>query len=397
MSLYSIIMLFDLILFIIVAGTVIYLFIFAFAALVVKSDKCQPARKHNRILVLIPAYKEDVVIESTVRSFLKQNYPTLHYDVVVIADHCQPETNERLKLYPITVLTPNFEESLKAKSLNYAMEQISPRKYDIVVILDADNTVDSHFLQEINNYYDAGCLAIQAHRIAKNRNTPTAILDAIFEEINNSIFRTGHVRLGISSALIGSGMAFDFDWFKKNVSLLSSSGEDKELEALLMKQHIFVDFLPDLYVYDEKTQKEKVFQQQRRRWMAAQFHSLFTNLPHLIPAIFKRNIDYADKIIQWMLLPRIAMIGIILIMSIAMFFINWIAAIKWWVTGFIVLGIFAMCIPDQLINEDFDKAIRRAPIMALKMVGNIFRLQGLKNKFLHTEHSITSTNEPPKP
>ena len=69
MSLYSIIMLFDLILFIIVAGTIIYLFIFAFAALVVKSDKCQPARKHNRILVLIPAYKEDGVIESTVRSF----------------------------------------------------------------------------------------------------------------------------------------------------------------------------------------------------------------------------------------------------------------------------------------------------------------------------------------
>ncbi len=380
----------DWVLFVIVAGTVLYLFIYALAALVGKPEKCPPATRYNRILVLIPAYKEDVVIESTVRSFLKQTYPKEHHDVVVIADHCQPATSEKLRQYPITVLTPDFEESLKSKSLSYAMDFISPRKYDIVVILDADNTVEPHFLKVINDFYESGCHAIQAHRVAKNRNTETALLDAIFEEINNSIFRTGHVRLGISSALVGSGMAFDFEWFRNNVTKLTSAGEDKELEALLMKQRIFVDFLPDLYVYDEKTQKEKTFQRQRRRWMAAQFHSLFSNLPQLIPALLQRNLDYADKIIQWMLLPRIPMIGIILIMSVGMFLFHWTAAIKWWFLLLMVMGTFAMCVPDELVNEDFDKAVKRAPTMALKMVVNIFRLRGLKKKFLHTEHTITN-------
>lgn len=387
MNLSSLIFGLDWALFIIVSCTVLYLFIFALAALVGKPEKCSPATRHNRILVLIPAYKEDIVIESTVRSFLRQTYPQEHYDIVVIADHCQPSTSEKLRQYPITVLTPDFEESLKSKSLNYAMDYISPRKYDIVVILDADNTVEPHFLKVINDYYSSGCIAIQAHRVAKNRNTDTALLDAIFEEINNSIFRTGHVRLGMSSALVGSGMAFDFEWFRRNVSKLASSGEDKELEALLMKQHIFIDYLPELYVYDEKTQKEKTFQRQRRRWMAAQFHSLATNLPQLIPALFKRNFDYADKIIQWMLLPRIPMIGIILIMSIVMFFINWTSAIKWWCIFLMVLGTFAMCVPDNLVNEDFDKAVKRAPLLAIWMVLNMFRLRGLKNKFLHTEHN----------
>lgn len=384
----------DWLLFILVAGTVLYLFIFALAALVGKREKCPPAQRYNRMLVLIPAYKEDTVIESTARSFLRQTYPEAHYDVVVIADHCQPETVNALRQYPITVLTPDFEESLKSKSLNYAMEYIAPRKYDVVVILDADNTVDPNFLEVINQFYASGCMAIQAHRVAKNRNTETALLDAIFEEINNSIFRTGHVRMGISSALVGSGMAFDFEWFRQNVSQLMSAGEDKELEALLLKQRIFVDFLPELYVYDEKTQKEKTFQRQRRRWMAAQFHSLFSNLPQLIPALWNRNLDYADKIIQWMLLPRIPMLGIILIMSVVMFFINWTMAIKWWVILFIVLGTFAMCIPDNLVNEDFDNAMKRAPKMALKMVLNIFRLHGLKKKFLHTEHTITNIEQP---
>lgn len=383
----------DILLFVIVLGTVLYLLVFAVAAMIGTPSKCSPATKYYRFLVLIPAYKEDAVIESTIRSFLRQTYPSSQYDTIVIADHCQSETIERLKQYPITVLTPDFEESLKAKSLNYAIEYIAPRKYDIVVILDADNTVDSHFLHVINNYYESGCQAIQVHRVAKNRNTETALLDAIFEEINNSIFRTGHVRLGFSSALVGSGMAFDFEWFRQHVGQLLSAGEDKELEAILMKERIFVDFVDDLYVYDEKTQKEKVFHRQRRRWMAAQFHSLFSNLPKLFPAIVQRNYDLADKIIQWMLLPRIAMIGIILIMSVVMLFIDWTSAIKWWCLFIVVLGIFAMCIPDNLVNDDFDKAIKRAPLMAIKMVVNVFRLRGLKNKFLHTEHTITSTNK----
>ena len=59
----------------------------------------------------------------------------------------------------------------------------------------------------------------------------------------------------------------------------------------------------------------------------------------------------------------------------------------------IVLGTFAMCVPDELVNEDFDKAIRRAPLMAVKMVLNVFRLRGLKNKFLHTEHTITMVDK----
>ncbi len=393
MNISTLIIYLDILLFIIVLGTVLYLLVFAIAALVSNSEKHPLARRNNRILVLIPAYKEDFVIESTVRSFLRQTYPATQFDVVVIADHCLPETVEKLSQYPITVLTPDFEESLKSKSLNYAMECIAPRKYDIVTILDADNTVDDNFLHVVNCYYDSGCQAMQAHRVAKNRNTDTALLDAIFEEINNAIFRKGHVRFGFSSALVGSGMAFDFEWFRQNVGKLISAGEDKELEVLLMKQRIFVDFLDDLYVYDEKTQKEKTFHRQRRRWMAAQFNSLFTNLPKLIPALVQRNYDLADKIIQWMLLPRIPMIGFILIMSMVMLFVDWTAAIKWWCLFFLLLGTFAMCIPDNLVNEDFDRAIKRTPLMAVKMVLNVFRLRGLKKKFLHTEHTITTVSQ----
>jgi cellulose synthase/poly-beta-1,6-N-acetylglucosamine synthase-like glycosyltransferase len=66
--------------------------------------------------------------------------------------------------------------------------------------------------------------AVQGHRTAKNTNNSWAILDAISEEINNNIFRKGHRVLGLSSAIIGSGMAFRYNYFKALMSTVTAVG-----------------------------------------------------------------------------------------------------------------------------------------------------------------------------
>lgn len=383
----------DGILFIIVIFTILYLLVFAIAAMFGRKENIPVSKKKHRILVLFPSYKEDKVIEHTVSSFLEQDYPRSEYDVAVISDHMSEITNFKLAQYPIILLTPRFEKSSKARSLNYAMQHIPYKKYDIVVILDADNLVNTHFLQRINDVYSAGSKAIQAHRVSKNRNTYTAILDAISEEVNNSIFRAGHVNLGFSSALIGSGMAMDYRWFKENIESISSAGEDKEFEALLLQDRIYIEYLNNLYVYDEKVQKSKVFNTQRRRWMAAQLNSLKQNIRKLIPALFQRNFDLADKIFQWMMLPRSILLALIVFMGVAMPILYaytgmhwWRLALKWWVAFFLLLLTFAIAIPNYLVDQRFNKAMRQVPILGFGMILNLFRLNGLKEKFLHTDH-----------
>jgi Glycosyltransferases, probably involved in cell wall biogenesis len=248
----------DSILFFLMAASVGYLLIFA-AASMAKTTYFYPlATKNTDLLFFFLAYKEDKVIESAVHSFLQQEYPKEFYDVIVISDKMKDDTNHRLQQLPIELLIVDFENSSKAKALNFAMDRLSNPKYDMVVIMDADNTVHSDFLQKFSNTYECGATVIQAHRMAKNLNTSTAILDAVSEEINNSIFRKGHVRLGFSSALIGSGMAFEYNWFKNNIKKVSSAGEDKELESLLLKQRIYIDYMDDVLVYDEKNNKKKM-------------------------------------------------------------------------------------------------------------------------------------------
>lgn len=377
----------DSILFILLATTVLYLFIFALFSVRRRYLDFRPARKNRRIAVLYPAYKEDKVIEASVTSFLGQEYPKDLYDVVVISDKMQDETNRRLAELPIRLLKVDFENSSKARALNFAMDQLKGSGYEIVVILDADNTVNPDFLQWINRVYEGGIKAIQAHRVAKNLNTDTAVLDAVSEEINNSIFRKGHVQLGFSSALIGSGMAFDYKWFEENIKKVSSAGEDKEIEVLLLKQGIYIEYLDEVLVYDEKTQKEGNFYNQRRRWLAAQFGSLGSTLKDLPGALFGGNRDYADKILQWLMLPRIVVLGLTGLLAVAVTLLDWQLGLKWW--GLLLLLLFALClaIPDYLVDKKFNRAMRKIPLLGIMMVLNFFRLRGANKKFIHTDHS----------
>jgi cellulose synthase/poly-beta-1,6-N-acetylglucosamine synthase-like glycosyltransferase len=308
------------------------------------------------------------------------------FDVVVISDHQSEMTNMKLAQYPITLLTPDFEVSTKAKSLQFAIFNLPAFKiYDIALVLDADNIVGQEFLTEVNDAFEtAATKAIQFHRISRNRDTAAARMGSIFEEINNNIFRRGHINLGVSAALAGSGTAFDFNWFKTNVMKAKTAGEDKELEALLLRQGIFIDYFHHILVYGEKKRTTTKMNEQRGRWAIQQFQNLFRNIRFLPGAIIRKQYDWADKIIQWMLIPRTTMVGLIILMSLVLPFIYLTLALKWWILGSIALFIFAIATPDYLVDEMWDKTFLRAPLVTLwgiistKLLGGRFNFKSNK-------------------
>ena len=296
----------------------------------------------------------------------------------------QPETNEKLSKLPITLLTPAFEKSSKAKAMQYAINEVEG-EFDNVVILDADNVVRPDFLDQLNvlcSIYDA----IQCHRCAKNANNDVAVLDGASEEINNTLFRKAHNRLGLSSALIGSGMCFSYELFKKNVFQLSTAGEDREMEALLLHQEVFIKYAPDIHVFDEKVSNQDNFQKQRMRWMTAQVQSLLSNLPKIPKAILHGKVNFIDKTIQQALIPRSILIvllgGISVIMTIL--FPSWCE--KWWILfGILALSLF-IAIPAPLRVSSFTKVLA-IPGLVLRMLKNVLHMDHKNTDFIHTEHT----------
>lgn len=367
MDFWFILYIIDWTLFALVAGTVLYLGVFTIASLFERNTVVNKAKNQNRFVILIPSYRQDEIIEHTVISILGQAYPQRMFDVVVISDHQSEMTNMRLAQYPITLLTPDFAVSTKAKSLQYAILNLPEFKiYDIVLILDADNIVGQDFLTEVNDAFEtAATKAIQLHRISRNRDTAVARLGSIFEEINNNIFRRGHINMGISAALAGSGTAYDFTWFKTNVMKTKTAGEDKELEALLLRQGFFIDYFNHILVYGEKKRTTSKMNQQRGRWALQQIQNFIRNIKFLPGAILRKQYDLADKIIQWMLMPRTTMVIIIILMCLILPFIYMTLAIKWWILGFITLFIFALATPDYLVDEMWDNTLLRSPFTTI--------------------------------
>ncbi len=373
----------DAIVFTAVALTVLYITVFSIASLFCRRTKSSTAKHQNRFIVLIPSYKQDDTIEQTVKSILGQIYPQRLFDVTVISDHQKEITNFRLAQYPITLLTPNFKRSTKAKSLQLAINNLPQFKiYDIVIILDAGSLVEPEFLQQMNDAFEsAGTKAIQAHRLSRNRDTAIANLDAIFEEINNSIFRRGHIALGISAAIAGSGIAYEYRWFKENITTVNTGWEDKEMEALLMRQQIYVDYFDDILVYDEKTRHTEEFNKQRGRWASTQFHAILSNIRYMFSAVFNKKYDMIDKIIQWMLIPRTIMMAIIVVMSIILPFIYLTLAVKWWIMFAFIMFVFALAIPDYLVDDKWERSFLKAPVIMIASLLNITRIARRKKKF----------------
>lgn len=360
----------DLILYIFVSMTVLYMGIFALASMLSSRQETPKTRKENRFIIFIPAYKNGAATERTVLSILGQTYPQRQFDVSVIADQLSEMSKFRLAQQPITLLTPNFNKHSRAKSLQLAVNNLPHLKiYDIVMVINPGCVVEPDFLAKVNEAYDAaGTKAIQTHCVSQNHDTAPARLSSIFEEINNSIFRRGHVALGLSAAAASSGMAFDFNWFKQNIMETKTNWDDKELEIRLMRQHIYVDYFDDIMIFDEKTRLAEDFNRQRGRWIRSQLSGIMRNFRYLPGAIINRHYDLIDKILQWMLLPRMIMMGIIILVGIIMPFIYFTLAIKWWVLFAIVILIFAIATPNYLVDDKWDRTFFLIPIILFSSV-----------------------------
>jgi len=388
----------QLILLVYLAIAVVYYFIYAFASAFTHKIHVPKGDHKNRFVVLIPGYKEDMVIAEVAKEALNQDYPSEFYDVIVIADSFKQETLDKLYELPVIVNIVSFEKSSKSKALNKTMADIPDDKYDAVMILDADNIMADDVLRKMNDALNAGYTAIQGHRLAKNMDTPFSLLDAVSEEINNYIFRKGHRVLGVSSALIGSGMAFKYSVYKNFMATIDSYGEDKELEFKLLENTHKIEYLHDVLIHDEKVSASKVFVRQRTRWLFNQVlyarRYFWSGIKQLV---FHGNIDYFDKMFQQFLPPRIILLGLTTLLTLGSFFYNDISLTGLWLIIFaLAVSAFILAVPRRFYTWQTFRAVLHLPYGFLLMLKSLTQLKVAKKGFGATTHTVSSNNNQKK-
>ncbi|MDD2559515.1 MAG: glycosyltransferase family 2 protein [Bacteroidales bacterium] len=388
----------QLILLVLTALATAYFLFFALSGLFYRDKKLKPAAVYRKFAVLIPAYKEDRVILEAAANALEQDYPKDRFDVVVIADSFNSETLQILATMPLKTIEVRFEQSTKTKALNLAMSLL-PEDYDIALVLDADNLMQADFLQKINRAFEDKILAVQGHRMAKNSNTRLAVLDAVSEEINNHLFRRGHCAVGLSAGLIGSGMAFDYAFFKKMMlEVKAIGGFDKEIELRMLREGSKIEYLEDACVLDEKVQNSAAFSVQRRRWLSAQFYYFgLAAGPALRELFTKGNLDFFFKALQFIQPPRVLLLGLVLVESVLFLLLNSHLAlpaafnIAWLsVLGSCLLA-FVFAVPGKFYNKQTAGALLYLPKGMFLMLMSLLKIKGANKTFLHTPHGASDT------
>lgn len=354
----------DAVLFLLLAIPVIYLLIYSLASLKKYKNPYPNAAKQHRFLVLFVVLRNGQEVIESINHFMDtQLYPRDKYDIAVAATQLPEEDLIILLQMPVSIVVPDKEHCTKVYAIQQVMERYSPHEYDAITVFNSDNKVVPNALELFNNAYYSGCDAIQAHRMTENLNTNIAVLNATSEEINNHLFRKAHAALGFSSALIGSGMMFDFEMFQRIAPRLVGSDLTKAMEMELLKENIYTEYMEEVICYCKKTEDTSGYSKERQRWLGAQYRSTMLALYQFPAAFLQGKWDLCEKLFQWLMPSRLLLIAYILMCTVAMTLLDWSLCFKWYILSFVLIMSFIMALPEGEIARRFRKAFWSLPIL----------------------------------
>lgn len=372
----------DAILFLLLAIPVVYLFIYALASLKKYKNPYPPANKSHRFLVLFVVLRNGKEVIESINHFLDtQIYPREKYDIAVAATQLPEDDLVALLQMPVNIVVPDKEYCTKIYAIQQVMERYSPQEYDAITIFNSDNKVVPNALQLFNNAYYSGCDAIQAHRMTENLTSSVAVLSAASEEINNHLFRKAHTTLGFSSALIGSGMMFDFEMFHRLTPRLTGSDLTKAMEMELLRENIYTEYMEEVVCYCKKTEDTSGYSKERQRWLKAQYKSFLIAITQFPFAFLQGKWDLCEKLFQWLMPSRLLLIAYIVLCALAMTMLDWTLCLKWYVLLGILFLSYLLALPEGEINHRFRKAFWTLPLL-------IFT-----SAFSHFKHTSRKTRE----
>ena len=267
----------------------LYQFVYVFVGLFTK-PRTYEAKKHHRFAVVISARNEACVIGNLIESVHKQNYPADMLDVFVVADNCTDNTAAVAReAGAIVYERSNKQQVGKGYALDWLFKRIDAdyahKNYEAYMIFDADNILESNFVEEMNKVFDNGYRIITSYRNSKNygQNWLTAGYSLWFlreaRYLNNA-----RMNLKTSCAVSGTGFLVSAEVIRNNGGWIHHLlTEDIEFTADSIAKGEKIGYCANAVLYDEQPSELKVSYNQRLRW-AKGFYQVFIHYGAKPPA-----------------------------------------------------------------------------------------------------------------
>lgn len=228
-------------------------------------------RRSNRprLVIVVAAHNEGAYVGQTVRSLLNARYTSARRRVIVVAHNCSDDTARRAAAAGAEVWVRDEPSDLgKGAPLSWALELLLQLDdWDGVVVVDADTTVDTHFLEAVGGEICSGSEAIQGERrVANSDSSVVARLAAVSMAVNSTLRPRGRARLGATAKLLGNGMAFTRSTIERVHFNPAHLIEDVDYWFRLTEAGIVVKFRADAIFHDLMPADLASARRQRGRW-----------------------------------------------------------------------------------------------------------------------------------
>jgi len=286
--------------------TIFILYRYIFLAFSFKKEKniCikeNTGKKYFKFIFLIPANNEELLIEKTISSLKRIDYPPNLMEILVVADNCTDNTASIVRKNGVKCLErfDNVERG-KGYALDWVLRHVDLDHFDAVVILDADTLVNSKFLKELNLDLLQGKKIIQGyHGVIHNKDYWILNLAHLSDILQFYIHFTGKARLGLSVRLLGTGMCFSTDILKtygwRNFSLT----EDFEQYLKFVSHGEVIHFNPRVFVRSYQPWDLKNANVQRHRWIRGEMELAIRYFPKLFKdGVLNRNWKKLDAVFE---------------------------------------------------------------------------------------------------
>ena len=242
--------------------------------------------------ILVPAHDEELLVADTVDHLIAIDYPRELFDVHVVADHCGDATVEIARDHGAIVLE-NVDPDVRGKgpALRWAFDRLDSNGAirDVVVLVDADTSVDRGLLRAFDRRFTAGAVAVQAYYAVRDpAATPAVARRAAALAVRHYLRPLARCSLGGTCGLFGNGMGFRAAVYRAR-PLTGHLTEDLELQLELILAGDVIEFVPEAIVEAEMPTTVEAARTQNERWESGRIDLTRRYVPRLVRSAVTRR------------------------------------------------------------------------------------------------------------
>lgn len=247
-----------------------------------------------RLLFLVPAHNEELLLPDCLRSLAALDYPADAKAVVVVADNCTDGTAEIARAHRVQCLERSDPVNRgKPYAIAWALERLPLDEYDCVFIIDGDATVDPQFARAMARIDGLADKAVQGNNgISNPSENALTRMSAVFGAARYQFAYPLKQAAGLSVPLQGCGMGVGTRVLKQYGWQAFSICEDWEMYALLTAAGVRCCLAPDARTYAQEASSLHQSASQRRRWTGGKY----TVLVKTAPVILRSNASWHQKL-----------------------------------------------------------------------------------------------------